>query len=382
MRCGIVALSLALIVVAGETSAQCVVSLYPNNYAASVGVGQGFGISAGDISAAIGMWETCSSFETGFPALLPNASGTMNVTVQLIPGAQPSPVGGCGHLDPQIGANGAIVGGTIFVYETLYDGTSCEPTRTEVIAHELGHFLGLDDSTCSGRIMSGNNMQAGSRSVGSDECSRVDQQWQTPSEPPPPDPDPGDINNCQSPLVLDLNGDGIHTTGLDWPVLFDIDGNRTLDTMAWTDPTTAEGFLWLDLNSSGEVDGGGELFGVGMHMPDGKRAPDGFEALRVYDRSTHGGNADGSITRADRVWAHLRIWVDGNHDGISQRDEIRPMQAHGVVSIRLTFVIHEGVEENGNERRFRGTYEQLVKRNGRLGLTTRAIEDIFFRVLH
>ncbi len=276
-------------------------------------------------------------------------------------------------------SNGAIVGGTIYVYEELYDGTSCEPTRVESIAHELGHFLGLDDSTCSGRIMSGNNMQPGSRAVGEDECSRVDEQWETPSEPPPNNGD-GDINDCQSPLVLDLNGDGIHTTGLDWPVQFDIDGDGTLDTVAWTDPMTEEGFLWLDLNGSGVVDGGEELFGVGMRMPDGRRAPDGFEALRVYDRPTNGGNADGAITRNDRIWGHLRIWVDRNHDGISQSEEIRPMQTHGVISIRLRFVIYDDTDANGNEHRFRGTYQKLVKQSGRLRVANQAIEDIFFRV--
>lgn len=336
----------------------------------------GFGISGSDISAAIGMWGTCASFGSGFPGLLLNGSGTYDISVQLIPGRRPSPTGGCGYLDPQIGSNGAIIGGTIFVYEALYDGTSCGPTRAEVIAHELGHVLGLNDTTCSGHIMSGNNLQAGSRVVWGEECSRVDQQWDTPNEPPPPSGGSGDVNNCQSPLILDLNGDGIHTTGLDSPVTFDIDGDGMPNTVAWTDPATEEGFLWLDLERNGHVDGGEELFGVGMQMADGRKAPDGFEALRMYDRPTFGGNADGAITPDDRVWNRLRLWVDRNHDGISQSSEIRPVHAHGIVSILLTFIIYDEADDHGNYHRFRGIYRLTTKRKT---VIDRAVEDVFFR---
>jgi hypothetical protein len=180
--------------------------------------------------------------------------------------------------------------------------------------------------------------------------------------------------------VLDLNGDGVHTTGIESTVDFDIDGNGTLDRVGWTNAATEEGLLWLDLDANHVVGGGHELFGIGMVMPDGRKAPDGFEALRVYDAPAFGGDADGAITRHDQIWGRLRIWVDRNHDAVSQSSEIGPIQVYGVLSIQLAFVVYPEVEANGNRRKFRSTYAKRTTRNGRPVLVDLAIEDIFFRV--
>jgi hypothetical protein len=137
------------------------------------------------------------------------------------------------------------------------------------------------------------------------------------------------------PLVLDLNGDGIQTTSLEWPVQFDMLGDGTRTTMAWSDPQTEEGFLWLDLFPNQRVDDGRELFGTGTILPSGARATDGFEALRVYDSAPYGGNADGKIDREDTVWRRLRLWVDRDHDATSDHDEVRPIQESGVLTILL-----------------------------------------------
>ena len=140
------------------------------------------------------------------------------------------------------------------------------------------------------------------------------------------------------------------------------------------------GFLWLDLDANHVVDSGHELFGVGTVMPDGRKAPDGFEALRVYDAPAFGGNADGAITRHDQIWGRLRIWVDRNHDGASQSSEIGPIHVYGVTSIQLAFVIYPEVEANGNRRQFRSTYVRRTTGNRRPVLMDFAIEDVFFRV--
>ena len=74
-----------------------------------------------------------------------------------------------------------------------------------------------------------------------------------------------------SPLILDLNGDGIQTTSTTYPVQFDINGNGTIETIAWTNPDTQEGILWLDRNRNGSVDNGQELFGDSTPLADGTR---------------------------------------------------------------------------------------------------------------
>jgi hypothetical protein len=42
-------------------------------------------------------------------------------------------------------------------------------------------------------------------------------------------------------------------------------------------------------------------------MPSGVRAPDGFQALAIYDRAAYGGNDDWWIDGADKTWSRLRL---------------------------------------------------------------------------
>ena len=71
------------------------------------------------------------------------------------------------------------------------------------------------------------------------------------------------------------------------------------------------------------------------------------------------------------------IWVDRNHDGVSQTSEIAPMHAYGVIAIQLTFVIYNELEPNGNRRQLRSTYTVRRRWTDPIDL---AIEDVFFRV--
>src|SRR5947209_19888055 len=66
---------------------------------------------------------------------------------------------------------------------------------------------------------------------------------------------------CNSPLVLDLNGDGVQTTSVLWyPVRFDINGDGRQDVTGWLSPYSFEGFLWVDLNDNGVANSGRERF--------------------------------------------------------------------------------------------------------------------------
>jgi hypothetical protein len=184
-----------------------------------------------------------------------------------------------------------------------------------------------------------------------------------------------------SPLILDLNGDGIQTTDLFSPVWFDLNGDGAPERVAWTCGWTEEGFLWLDLNRNGIVDGGRELFGQGTLLPSGETAANGFEALKVYDSPAYGGNGDGIVSEDDLIWSHLRLWVDRNHDGISQPQEITTLRHFDIVAIRLDFSRVNEVDGNGNLHPLQSTYlKRLTDRRLGSRLVPYAVHDVFFKV--
>lgn len=71
-----------------------------------------------------------------------------------------------------------------------------------------------------------------------------------------------------TPLVLDLNGDGIHTSPLNRGVLFDTNSTGQVKPTGWTENHT--GLLALDLNGDGKINDGAELFGSETSTPNGK----------------------------------------------------------------------------------------------------------------
>jgi hypothetical protein len=191
--------------------------------------------------------------------------------------------------------------------------------------------------------------------------------------------------NC-SPLVFDLNGDGIHTTSVDVnPILFDISGDGVEDWVGWTNPGTEEGILYFDDNHNGVIDGGGELFGEASVLLNGERATHGFEALAEYDRHEKGGNGDGVLSPSDGVWGKLRLWVDRDHDGRATSSENYSLGQQHIVEVRLTYVTagadqNHGVDAHGNAHRLQGTFVQRITGAGSARIATRALHDVFFRV--
>ena len=124
--------------------------------------------------------------------------------------------------------------------------------------------------------------------------------------------------------------------------------------MGWTAPDAEIAFLALDKNGNGTIDDGSELFGNATRLPDGTRAANGFVALAQYDE-----NHDGRIDKSDRIWNSLLLWVDRNHDGISQAGELIPISATAISMIVLSAHWSGRHDQAGNLFR----YEALV-RNG------------------
>lgn len=185
---------------------------------------------------------------------------------------------------------------------------------------------------------------------------------------------------CTSPLILDLDGDGVRTTTLNYPVNFDINGDGALEVIAWTFPRSEEGFLWLDLNRNRQVDSGAELFGDSTRLADGSLATSGFEALAEYDSPDLGGDGDGRITPRDRVWAALRLWVDESHDARSQASEIHRLRDFGLAAINLEFQTVNEVDGGGNIHLYRGEFEYRSQVLGRPMYSKGVIDDVIFTI--
>lgn len=76
----------------------------------------------------------------------------------------------------------------------------------------------------------------------------------------------------------------------------------------------------------------------------------GFNALKFYDS-----NHDGLIDSKDVEWPKLLVWIDKNHDGISQPDELHHLDDVGIHSLSLAYENSPKVDKYGNQFRLRGT---------------------------
>jgi hypothetical protein len=200
----------------------------------------------------------------------------------------------------------------------------------------------------------------------------------TPDPPPPPGPDPPpDIQDgCNpqcSPIVINFAEGGYVLTGANAPVLFDMTGGGHPTLMGWTAAGADEAFLWLDRNHNHRVTGGAELFGNFTPLQDGHLAKNGFEALAELDA-----NHDGVIDDRDPVWPQLMLWRDLNHNGISEPNEISPLDASDVTAIDLHYHWTGRYDSWGNAFR----YESLISIKNPSGRAARKqpVYDIFFRL--
>ncbi len=168
-----------------------------------------------------------------------------------------------------------------------------------------------------------------------------------------------------SPLVIDLNGDGLQTFGLEQPVLFDLNADGALERTGWLD--SYDGFLVLDRNGDGLIGSGAELFGNHTRLADGTEAESGWQALQQYDL-----NLDQEINSGDTIFGQLQVWIDRNRDGVSDAGELLSLSEAQIHGISL---MHDGsrTEQNGNILDGLAT---VVRSDG----TTTTMTDVWFTV--
>jgi hypothetical protein len=155
-------------------------------------------------------------------------------------------------------------------------------------------------------------------------------------------------------------------------VSFDLNSDGLKEQVSWTAATSSVAFLVLDRNYNGVIDNGRELFG-NYTLQSGVTDRNGFAALAMYDNASFGGNGDGVITKDDAVYSRLQLWLDVNHNGISEPSELHSLAEYSIESLPLKYQDSRRVDEFGNLFRYRAKVEAREK------TISRWLYDVFLR---
>lgn len=191
-----------------------------------------------------------------------------------------------------------------------------------------------------------------------------------PSTPLPPDTGVGDVGEIgdeleenfetaettRSPLVVDLNGDGvIGTTSVADGVYFDHENDGFAEKTGWI--SAEDGVLVRDLNGNGLIDNGTELFGNSTILSNNETAANGFEALKELDS-----NGDGIFSNQDKAWNEVKVWQDANQNGYTDVNELKSLDSVGITEINLNYKQQQVADENGNMHNQISTGKKMVQK--------------------
>ncbi len=169
-------------------------------------------------------------------------------------------------------------------------------------------------------------------------------------------------NSHYDPIVIDLNGDGVHTLSKSAGLVFDHDGNQFAENTGWVSPE--DGLLVLDKNHDGKIGSGNELFGSNTILNNGQKAQNGYEALREYDE-----NHDGMIDKNDSIWSQLKVWQDKNSNASVDDGELLSMEQLKIAGVKLNYQNINNTDSEGNAHLQQG---DVIYEDGHIGIA----EDI------
>lgn len=156
-------------------------------------------------------------------------------------------------------------------------------------------------------------------------------------------------SSMPSPIMVDLDGDGIETINLENGAYFDHTGDGFAELSGWVD--VDDGLLVLDMNENGLIDSGRELFGSETLLENGRLAVHGFEALSELDSDTNG-----ILDSSDVLFSSLRIWQDSDGDGYTSDGELMSLEDAGIQYFHLNYQNSSYIDTEGNAHRQIGSY--------------------------
>jgi hypothetical protein len=163
-----------------------------------------------------------------------------------------------------------------------------------------------------------------------------------------------------TPLVIDLDGDGIHTVSrFEATGSFDLFGNGAAVKSGWI--SSGDAFLAVDRNGNGKIDSINELFG-------GNARGDGYAKLASFDS-----NGDGVVDSRDVDFAKLLVWQDVNGNHQTDAGELRTLAQAGIASLAVAHTDSFTLDAQGN---ILGESSAVTRADGSaVGMT-----DVYFNV--